>query len=64
MRLEERCACGGEIVVVYEAGRAQVYNGADEMDRPEARKHIDNFRRRHKDCLRRDEPATEEPTNG
>jgi hypothetical protein len=49
MRLEERCKCGGEMVLVYDAGNS--YSGRSTLEKSEAHKQIDNFRRRHKVCL-------------
>jgi hypothetical protein len=50
MRLEERCPCGGEIVLVYDAGRRHNHTDS-EMEAYDAHKQLDFFRRRHKGCL-------------
>jgi hypothetical protein len=50
MRLEERCKCGAEIVVVFEAGRRHEYT-SHETDRYVAERNVKDFRRRHKPCL-------------
>lgn len=55
MRLFEKCPCGGEIEVNYDIGKRNSFNSADE--RGEAKKQVDSFRRRHRDCL----PARETP---
>jgi hypothetical protein len=49
MRLEERCKCGAEIVLVFESGRRSSYTSS-EMDGYVAQKQLDTWRRRHKDC--------------
>lgn len=49
MRLEERCKCGAEIVLVFDTGRRHQY-GSSEMDGHVAQKQLDTWRRRHKDC--------------
>lgn len=56
MRLEEKCPCGGEVAVTYDAGERR-YSQPPEI--VEARKQLETFRRAHKPCLKRlGEPAT------
>ena len=50
VRLELRCSCGGEIVVVYEVEQSNRLRSSPEQ--AEAQKHIDKFRRAHRACLR------------
>lgn len=62
MRVEEKCPCGGELAVVYEAHTS--YSGPSTREVTEARKQIDTFRRAHKPCLKRlAEPAMADVTS-
>jgi hypothetical protein len=49
MRLEQKCPCGGELVVVYDLSRLR---GGHDTELAEARQQVEKFRRAHRDCVR------------
>lgn len=58
MKIEEHCPCGGTIEIHFDSGPARSYRSHDQADKEEARKQYDNWRRRHKDCLKRNDSIT------